>query len=123
VIDCVGAASTVQLGLDLLTKGGQLILVGLFGGELSLSPALVPMRAISIEGSYIGNLDELKALMALVRERKPIAIPTACRCLDSAQSALADLAAGRVVGRLLLSPAADTETHASPVTLEQATQP
>lgn len=123
VIDCVGAASTVQLGLDLLTKGGQLILVGLFGGELSLSPALVPMCAISIEGSYIGNLDELRALMALVRERRPIAIPTACRCLDGAQSALADLAAGRVVGRLLLGPAADAERHASPVTLEQATQP
>ncbi len=123
VIDCVGAASTVQLGLDLLTKGGQLILVGLFGGELSLSPALVPMRAISIEGSYIGNLDELRALMALVRERKPIPSPTACRCLDGAQSALADLAAGRVVGRLLLGPATGTEPLASPVTLEQATQP
>lgn len=107
VIDCVGAAATVQQGMDLLTKGGQLILVGLFGGELALSPALVPMRAISIEGSYIGNLDELKALMALVRERKPRAIPTACRCLEDAQSALTDLAAGRVVGRLLLGPAED----------------
>ncbi|MFD4838208.1 alcohol dehydrogenase [Achromobacter sp. NPDC058515] len=115
VIDCVGAARTVQQGMDLLTKGGQLILVGLFGGELSLSPALVPMRAISIEGSYIGNLEELHALMALVRERRPRAIPTACRCLEDAQSALADLAAGRVVGRLLLSP--------SPATLAQATQP
>lgn len=115
IIDCVGAARTVQQGMDLLTKGGQLILVGLFGGELSLSPALLPMRAISIEGSYIGNLEELHALMALVRERKPRAIPTACRCLDEAQSALADLAAGRVVGRLLLSP--------SPATLAQAFQP
>lgn len=115
VIDCVGAAGTVQQGLNLLTKGGQLILVGLFGGELSLSPALVPMRAISIEGSYIGNLEELRALMALVHERKPRAIPTVCRCLDGAQSALADLAAGRVVGRLLLTP--------SPATLAQASQP
>lgn len=104
VIDCVGAASTVRQGMDLLTKGGQLILVGLFGGELSLSPALVPMRAISIEGSYIGNLGELRELMALVRERKPRAIPTSCRCLDEAQAALADLAAGRVVGRQILGP-------------------
>ncbi len=123
VIDCVGAASTVQLGMDLLTKGGQLILVGLFGGELSLSPALVPMRAISIEGAYIGNLDELKALMALVRDRKPRAIPTTCRCLDGAQSALADLAAGRVVGRLILGPDADPSSRAVPATLEQASPP
>lgn len=113
VIDCVGAASTVQQGMDLLTKGGQLILVGLFGGELSLSPALVPMRAISIEGSYIGTLEELQALMALVRDRKPRAIPTACRCLDHAQAALSDLAAGRVIGRLLLTPASDTLELAS----------
>lgn len=113
VIDCVGAAATVQQGMDLLTKGGKLILVGLFGGELALSPALIPMRAISIEGSYIGNLDELKTLMALVRERRPRPIPTACRCLDDAQSALADLAAGRVVGRLLLAPGPDVADPAS----------
>jgi alcohol dehydrogenase, propanol-preferring len=122
VIDCVGAAATVQQGMDLLTKGGQLILVGLFGGELTVSPALIPMRAISIEGSYIGNLDELKALMTLVRERKPRAIPTACRCLDDAQSALADLAAGRVVGRLLLTPGA-LGADAASITSSQANHP
>lgn len=108
VIDCVGAAKTVQQGLDLLVKGGQLILVGLFGGEILLSPALVPMRAISIEGSYIGNLDELKALMKLVRDKHPTPIPSSCRCLDDAQSALLDLHAGRVVGRVLLNPAASS---------------
>ncbi|MGS1010484.1 alcohol dehydrogenase [Achromobacter anxifer] len=112
VIDCVGAASTVKQGMDLLAKGGQLILIGLFGGELLLSPALVPMRAISIEGSYIGNLGELKELMALVRERKPRAIPISCRCLNEAQIALADLAAGRVVGRQILCPETSTEKQA-----------
>jgi propanol-preferring alcohol dehydrogenase len=104
VIDCVGAASTVKQGMDLLAKGGQLILIGLFGGELSLSTALVPMRAISIEGSYIGTLAELQELMALVRERGPRAIPISCRCLQEAQAALLDLAAGRVVGRQVLCP-------------------
>jgi propanol-preferring alcohol dehydrogenase len=112
VIDCVGAASTVQQGMDLLAKGGQLILVGLFGGQLSLSPALVPMRAISIEGSYIGNLGELQELMALVRERRPRFIPTSCRCLEDAQAALADLAAGLVVGRQILAPAPSTAKQA-----------
>ncbi|MNT38560.1 Zinc-binding dehydrogenase [compost metagenome] len=127
MIDCVGAAGTVQQGMDMLTKGGQLILVGLFGGELTLSPALIPMRAISIEGSYIGNLEELQALMALVRERRPRAIPTDCRCLDDAQAALADLSAGRVVGRLLLGPSSGPAAAAAsplfPATLEQASRP
>src|SRR5262245_25059459 len=36
VIDFVGSASTVRLGIDCLTKGGKLVVVGLFGGEISI---------------------------------------------------------------------------------------
>lgn len=114
VIDCVGHGTTVQQGLDLLAKGGQLIVVGLFGGELTLSSALLPMRAATVQGSYIGNLGELQLLMRLVREKQPTLIPTSCRCLDDAASALQDLAQGRVVGRLILCPTMnDSATVAS----------
>jgi propanol-preferring alcohol dehydrogenase len=104
VIDCVGAGRTVQLGLDLLTKGGQLVQVGLFGGEVTLSTPLVPMRAISLIGAYIGSLAELQALLALMLERRLRPVPVHCRCLDDADSALHDLEHGRVVGRLVLTP-------------------
>jgi len=104
VIDCVGAASTVQLGLDLLVKGGQLIVVGLFGGEISLSTPLVPIRAISIQGSYVGSLAELRDLIALVRQKAVAPIPTTCCSLHRAPLALQDLEAGHVVGRLVLQP-------------------
>lgn len=70
------------------------------------------LRAISIEGSYIGNLGELQELMALVRGRRPRFIPTSCRCLEDAQAALADLAAGLVVGRQILAPAPSTAKQA-----------
>ena len=104
VIDCVGAGSTVQTGLDLLTKGGQLVQVGLFGGDVTVSTPLVPMRAISWVGSYIGNLAELKALWALVGERPFRPVPISCRCFDQAGAALHDLEKGRVVGRVVLTP-------------------
>ena len=104
VIDCVGSAATVNQGIAMLVKGGQLIIIGLFGGETTLSTALLPMRAISLEGSYIGNLPELQALMALVRDKRPLAIPITCRCLSEAPEALQALEAGTVVGRLILQP-------------------
>lgn len=107
VLDCVGAASTVQAALDLLVKGGQLVQVGLFGGAISLPTPALPIRSLSYHGSYVGRLDELHALMHLVRERRPATIPTTCRCLDDAAAALDDLAQGRVVGRLVLQPDAD----------------
>ena len=104
VIDCVGAERTVQMGLDLLTKGGQLVQVGLFGGAVTLATPLVPMRAISWIGSYIGSLAELQALWLLVQEKRLRPVPVQCRCLDQAGAALQDLEHGRVVGRVVLTP-------------------
>lgn len=106
VIDCVGAGSTVQLGLDLLTKGGQLVQVGLFGGDVTVSTPLVPMRGISWVGSYIGNLAELQALWAMVRQKSFRPVPISCRCFDEAGDALNDLEHGKVVGRVILTPEA-----------------
>ena len=90
-IDLVGAPATTSLAFDFLTKGGKLIIVGLFGGGSTWPIALIPMKALSIIGSYVGNLAELKELMELVRAGKvpPMPVhryaltrPTACwpRC-------------------------------------------
>ena len=106
VIDCVGAAATVKLGYDALAKGGQLIIIGLFGGETTLSIPPIPMRAIAIRGSYVGNLAELKELVALVREKHIPPIPITRRPLAEASTALDELHRGRVVGRTILQPGA-----------------
>src|SRR6202008_570918 len=45
VIDLVGNAKTTQLGFDCLTKGGKLVIVGLFGGGAPWGPALSPIKA------------------------------------------------------------------------------
>ncbi len=106
VIDCVGAPATVRLGYDALAKGGQHIVIGLFGGETTLPIPPIPMRAIAIRGSYVGNLAELKELVALVCEGKIKPIPVTRRPLDEASQALDDLHHGRVVGRTVLQPRA-----------------
>src|SRR5229473_128425 len=103
-IDFVGAANTAKLGIDALAKGGKYVIVGLFGGDITLSLPLLPMRAITIQGSYVGSLAELKELLALVASGKVPPVPLSQRPLDQANAVLEDLKAGRIIGRAVLTP-------------------
>jgi propanol-preferring alcohol dehydrogenase len=104
-IDFVGAPATAQLALDSLAKGGKLIVVGLFGGQITLGLPTLPLRAITVQGSYVGNLAELRELMALVHRARIASIPISTRGLEEAQSALLDLEHGKLIGRTVLQPA------------------
>ena len=105
VIDYVGSSSTVQLGVDSITKGGKVIVVGLFGGDITVSTPFFPLKAMAIQGSYVGSLPEMKELLALVKAKGLPPIPLTTRSLDEVSSALDDLRAGKVVGRVVLTPA------------------
>jgi D-arabinose 1-dehydrogenase-like Zn-dependent alcohol dehydrogenase len=104
VIDLVGNAKTAQLGFDCLTKGGKLVIVGLFGGGAPWALPLIPIKAITIQGSYVGNLRETRELLDLVRARKIAPIPVTPMPLAKANEALIDLQKGRLVGRAVLTP-------------------
>ncbi|MEM7021239.1 MAG: alcohol dehydrogenase [Pseudomonadota bacterium] len=103
-VDFVGAPQTARFGLDVLRKGGTLINVGLYGGALSLPLPLMPQRSLSLQGSYVGTLEEMEEVMALGREGKVPPIPIDPRPLSEARQALDDLRAGRVSGRVILTP-------------------
>jgi alcohol dehydrogenase, propanol-preferring len=103
-IDFVGASATARLGIDAIARGGKYVIVGLFGGDITLSLPLLPMRAITIQGSYVGSLAEIKELMALVVSGKVPAMPVSERPLDEANTVLEELRAGRVTGRAVLRP-------------------
>jgi len=101
-IDFVGAESSVNYGLNTLRKGGKLVVVGLFGGALTLPIPFLPMNARTIEGSYVGSLADMGELMALVRDGKIAPIEIQERPLSQASDALSDLKAGKVQGRQVL---------------------
>ena len=101
-IDFVGMPATAALGIAALRNGGRYVLVGLYGGELTPAPPPIAQRAISIAGSYVGNLAELKAVVALAKKGKLKPMPVETRAADKANEALEDLKAGRVVGRVVL---------------------
>ncbi len=105
VIDLVGSAQSSQLGFDMLAKGGKLIIVGLFGGGATFPLPLIPIKAITIQGSYVGNLKETRELLDLVRTGTVAKIPVTTLPLDKANAALDDLKGGKLVGRAVLTPA------------------
>jgi len=103
VVDTVGAESTANLGIAALLKGGRYVIVGLFGGGVTLSLPTIPLRAISVLGSYTGNLTELKALIELAKAGKVKPLPVSTRPLSEVSETLDELREGKIVGRTVLS--------------------
>jgi propanol-preferring alcohol dehydrogenase len=62
------------------------------------------MKAVTIQGSYVGNLRETAELLDLVRAKKIPPIPVIPMPLARANDALMDLQKGRLVGRAILTP-------------------
>lgn len=105
VIDLVGSSSTARIGIDSLIKGGKLIIVGLYGGDITLSLPPFPMKAITVQGSYTGSLTEIGELIELVKRTGLPPVPVATRPLDDVNDVLSDLRAGKIIGRVVLTPA------------------
>lgn len=103
-IDLVGNSATSQLGFDCLAKGGKLVMVGLFGGGAPWALPLIAMKAITIQGSYVGSLTETQELINLVREKNIAPIPVTTVPLDQVDTALHNLKDGKLVGRAILVP-------------------
>ena len=104
-IDFVGRPESLSFAMNAgRPKGAKIVVIGLYGDELPISTALLPLRVIDLRGSYVGTLDDLKAVIQLAKDGvlPPIQVS---RCpLDSVNTALDDLHHGRVTGRVVLDP-------------------
>ena len=103
VVDLVNGSATARFAFDALGKGGKLVQVGLFGGELSLPLPLMAMRAVTVQGSYVGNPKELRALVKIAQGGSLPGIPITREPFPQADSALMRLRAGQVTGRIVLT--------------------
>ena len=103
VIDLVNGTATAAFAFAALRKGGKLIQVGLFGGELTVALPTMATRALTVQGSYVGNPKELRELVALAQGGMVAPIPIELMPLDEANSALMRLRAGKVTGRVVLT--------------------
>jgi D-arabinose 1-dehydrogenase-like Zn-dependent alcohol dehydrogenase len=103
-VDFVGAESSAAFGWNTLGRGGKLVIVGLFGGAFSAPLPFFPIKAVTVQGSYVGSPGEMAELMALVRAGRVPPIPVETRPLAEVTRTLEDLRAGRIVGRVAVRP-------------------
>jgi 6-hydroxyhexanoate dehydrogenase len=104
VLDLVGATATVNLAIASIIRGGHIVICGLIGGDLTISLPTIPMRPLTLQGSYVGTVEELRELVALVKQGKLAPIPVKTRPMSEASAAIDDLHHGRVIGRQVLVP-------------------
>ena len=104
VLDLVGSTSTVNLAIASATRGTEIVVVGLYGGELTVAVPFFPLRPLAIRGSYVGNLAELHELVRLAVNGKLALVKVTRRPLDEVPEVLAQLKAGKIFGRAVLVP-------------------
>jgi D-arabinose 1-dehydrogenase-like Zn-dependent alcohol dehydrogenase len=104
VLDLVGATPTVTLATAACARGGHIVICGLMGGDITLSLPVIPMRPLTLQGSYVGTLEELRELVALVQRTKMKPIPVQRRPMAEVNDAMQQLIAGKVLGRTILVP-------------------
>jgi D-arabinose 1-dehydrogenase-like Zn-dependent alcohol dehydrogenase len=103
-VDFVGSDKSLQFAQSVVAKGGAAIVVGLFGGSFTLPVPMFPLRALAVMGSYVGSPAEAREMLGLVKAGKFAPIPVATRPLDATSRSLDDLRAGKVVGRVVITP-------------------
>ena len=104
IIDFVNAPPTVKLDLSVIRKRGNIILVGLFGGAVDLPLVSIPLKAITIQGAYTGNYNDLVELVDLAKNGIIKPIVSKRYVLDEANNALEDLRNRKIIGRAIITP-------------------
>ncbi|HEX6001170.1 MAG TPA: zinc-binding dehydrogenase, partial [Hyphomicrobiaceae bacterium] len=103
-VDFAGSDKSLGLAQSVVAKGGAAIVVGLIGGSLTLPVPMFPLRALTIMGSYVGSPAEAAEMLALVKAGRIAPIPVETRPLSETSRSLDDLRAGKVVGRVVITP-------------------
>ena len=101
-IDFVGMPATHAVAYPALRKGGRYILCGLYGGEIAMPMPPIAQRAVAVMGSYVGNLQELREVVALAKKGKIKPTPITTRAAAEVNSVFEELKAGKVLGRVVL---------------------
>jgi len=102
VVDFVNGSSSARFSFDSLSKGGKLIQVGLYGGDLTIPLPIMATRALTVQGSFVGSPADLRAVVALAQTGKLAPIPVEIVPQEDANQALVRLREGSVNGRLVL---------------------
>ncbi len=103
-VDFVGRPETSQMAIDSLRRGGTHVVVGMFGGALTVSIPDYVYKLLAVRGSHLGTPQDLRELIELRRAGHIEPPPIARRPLAEIDEVFTDLHAGRIPGRVVLVP-------------------
>ena len=101
-IDFVNNDNTARAVFNSLGKGGRMVLVGVAGGELTLSLASMIFVPRAIMGTAMGSIQDLKDVVELANTGKLKPTPTERMPIDQVNNAFDKLARGEATGRIIL---------------------
>lgn len=102
VFDFVGERGAELLAPHLLRNRGSHYVIG-YGGAVNVPTIDIISREINVIGNLVGTYNDLVELMTLTAQGR-VKLHTVVYPLDAANDALADLDAGRLIGRGILVP-------------------
>jgi propanol-preferring alcohol dehydrogenase len=103
IIDCVGAENTVSNSIRLLNKGGTLVVVGLFGNQITFPLVLSVINEYKVHGSLWGNYNELREVIKLASKGK-LKHKINRFALGDINKAINKLQNGEILGRAVIVP-------------------
>lgn len=101
-VDFVNSDATANGAFNALGKGGRLVMVGVAGGELTLSLASMIFLPRSVIGTAMGSIQDLRDVVALARSGKLKPIPTERMPIAQVNEAMDRMHHGKLRGRVIL---------------------
>lgn len=101
VIECAGAAESIQMSFGLLATEGAVVSVGLVGNRIDIPLFPFVAREFSYHGSFWGNYADLCEVIELVKDGKVQHQVERVR-LDDVNDVLQRLGTGDVIGRAVI---------------------
>jgi D-arabinose 1-dehydrogenase-like Zn-dependent alcohol dehydrogenase len=104
ILDFVGTDRTVGTYINMLAKGGVYVVIGLMGGEVSISLNPLVTSERTIKGSFLGTLAEAHEMVEMVRKGmiNYRAVVTRRYKLGEVNEALKALEEGKLLGRQII---------------------
>lgn len=103
VLDFVNSSESPLLAFDLLGKGGRMVDVGLYGGDLPIPLPLLTGASLTVQGSITGTVEDLRDVVRSAAAGKLMPIPVSVLAKGSVNDAIRQLDAGKVRGRRVLT--------------------
>lgn len=70
VFECVGVEATLRTAMDIVYKGGRIIVMGVYENEATINAAILQDRELELHGSLMYTMRDVKEAMSLLSGKK-----------------------------------------------------